>query len=315
MTTSLVVERSEPGYGLPPALSFKDVHHPCWGGGRAELGSRLPHGLAARFFLQHSREKGVRYPCEGGKLRVHGAGRLRCRQLPRAWLFVLGGLVPPPALPLAAWTGRGCSSTARVMVVSCTGRPHPRLPPRAGRTGGTYKTSYAAGAAATFLDGLVLTPAVRTGARTSSRALGPPPFAGTALVRRWPLSSVLRWSPPLVRLPTAEVVASASETVSATYHRALDSLALMASLPPPVGRRGRGPFRSGARAEAVATAGESLGAEVVVAAGAEVVAVADDPSMQRWSPPLVRLLGASFQRDSCWCSVVHSCRNGARAPL
>jgi hypothetical protein len=33
MTTSLVVERSEPGCGLPPALSFKDVHHPRWGGG------------------------------------------------------------------------------------------------------------------------------------------------------------------------------------------------------------------------------------------------------------------------------------------
>jgi hypothetical protein len=33
MTTSLVVERSELGYGLPPALSFKDVHHLCWGGG------------------------------------------------------------------------------------------------------------------------------------------------------------------------------------------------------------------------------------------------------------------------------------------
>jgi hypothetical protein len=58
----------------------------------------------------------------------------------------------------------------------------------------------------------------------------------------------------------------------------------------------------------IAAAGEPLGAEVVVAAGAEVVAVAGDPSMQRWSPPLVGLSGASFQRDSCWCSVVHSCR-------
>jgi hypothetical protein len=77
MTTSLVVERSEPGCGLPPTLSFKDVHHPCWGGGRAELGSCPPHGLAARFFLQHSGEKGVRQPCEGGELRVRGAGRLR----------------------------------------------------------------------------------------------------------------------------------------------------------------------------------------------------------------------------------------------
>jgi hypothetical protein len=76
MTTSLVVERSESGCGLPPALSFKDVHHPCWGGGRAELGSHLPHGLVARFFLQHSGEKGVRQPCGGGELRVRGTGRL-----------------------------------------------------------------------------------------------------------------------------------------------------------------------------------------------------------------------------------------------
>jgi hypothetical protein len=56
-------------------------------------------------------------------------------------------------------------------------------------------------------------------------------------------------------------------------------------------------------------------APVVVAAGAEVVTVAGDPSMQRWSPPLVGLSRANFQCNSCWCSVVHSCRNGARVPL
>jgi hypothetical protein len=39
MTTSLVVGRSKPGCSLCPALSFKDVHHPGWGGGRTELGS------------------------------------------------------------------------------------------------------------------------------------------------------------------------------------------------------------------------------------------------------------------------------------
>jgi hypothetical protein len=44
MTTSLVVGRSKPGCGLPPALSFKDVHHPCWGGGCAELGPHLHVG-------------------------------------------------------------------------------------------------------------------------------------------------------------------------------------------------------------------------------------------------------------------------------
>jgi hypothetical protein len=31
-------------------------------------------------------------------------------------------------------------------------------------------------------------------------------IAGKPPVRRWLLSSVLRWSPPLVRLPAAEVV-------------------------------------------------------------------------------------------------------------
>jgi hypothetical protein len=38
MITSLVVGRSKSGCGLCPALSFKDVHHPGWGGGRIELG-------------------------------------------------------------------------------------------------------------------------------------------------------------------------------------------------------------------------------------------------------------------------------------
>jgi hypothetical protein len=65
---------------------------------------------------------------------------------------------------------------------------------------------------------------------------------------------VLRWLPPLVRLPVVEVVASAGETTSATCRRASNSLALMASLSPPVGGRGRGPLRKGARIEAAITA-------------------------------------------------------------
>jgi hypothetical protein len=53
---------------------------------------------------------------------------------------------------------------------------------------------------------------------------------------------MMRWSPPLVRLPVGEVVASAGETISATCRRASISLALMASLLPPVGRRGEDLF-------------------------------------------------------------------------
>jgi hypothetical protein len=38
VTTSSMVGRSKPGSGLCPTLSFKDLHHPCWGGGRGEPG-------------------------------------------------------------------------------------------------------------------------------------------------------------------------------------------------------------------------------------------------------------------------------------
>jgi hypothetical protein len=38
VTTSSMVGRSEPGCDLSPALSFKDLHHPCWGGERGEPG-------------------------------------------------------------------------------------------------------------------------------------------------------------------------------------------------------------------------------------------------------------------------------------
>jgi hypothetical protein len=37
VTTGLMVGRSKPGY-VCPALSFKDLHHPSWGGGRGKLG-------------------------------------------------------------------------------------------------------------------------------------------------------------------------------------------------------------------------------------------------------------------------------------
>jgi hypothetical protein len=114
MTTSLVVERSEPGCGLPRALSFKDVHHPRWGGGRAESGLRLTRGLAARFFLQHLGEKRVRQPCEGGELRLRGVGGLRHRQMPRVWLHGLDGFG-------AASGAASCRLDGARLSVHCTG--------------------------------------------------------------------------------------------------------------------------------------------------------------------------------------------------
>jgi hypothetical protein len=54
-------------------------------------------------------------------------GTVSCRvSSSLAWM----ALVSPPVLPPAAWSGRGCPSTARATVAPCAGWPHPRLLPR-----------------------------------------------------------------------------------------------------------------------------------------------------------------------------------------
>jgi hypothetical protein len=49
VTTSYRVGRSKLGCGLCPSLSFKDVHHQCWGGECAELGPVSARGAAHSF--------------------------------------------------------------------------------------------------------------------------------------------------------------------------------------------------------------------------------------------------------------------------
>jgi hypothetical protein len=130
MTTSLVVGRSKSGCGLPPALSFKDVHHPCWGGRRAESGSCLPHGPVTRFFLQHSGEKaftGLAEKANFGYARP--AGCKRC-QLPRAWLPGSDGPRAASDAASCRLVGTWLSVHRTVTVAPCAGPPHPRLLPR-----------------------------------------------------------------------------------------------------------------------------------------------------------------------------------------
>jgi hypothetical protein len=70
-----MVGRSKPGCGLCPALNFKDLHHPCWGEGRARgLPSR---GLASRFFLRHLGVETILQLCGGGVLQPCG-GKANC---------------------------------------------------------------------------------------------------------------------------------------------------------------------------------------------------------------------------------------------
>jgi hypothetical protein len=93
MTTSSMVGRSKPGCGLCPALSFKDLHHPCCGGGRAEPGFYLPHGPAVRLFLQHSGERALTGLAEGANFDNAGPVGCKRRQLQRAWLAGSAGSV------------------------------------------------------------------------------------------------------------------------------------------------------------------------------------------------------------------------------
>jgi hypothetical protein len=127
MTTSLVVGRSKPGCGLPPVLSFKDVHHPSWGGGCAELGPHLRMGSGPLLpsvlggegrplFMRRRRTSSMRgWPTAG----------VANHRVPNALAWMASAL--PPTLPLAAGSGHGCPFTARAMVEPCAGRPHPRL--------------------------------------------------------------------------------------------------------------------------------------------------------------------------------------------
>jgi hypothetical protein len=76
----------------------------------------------------------------------------------------------------------------------------------------------------------------------------------------------------------------------------------MASFSPPVGRRGRGPFRSGVHAEMIIAAWRVVDAEVAATVGADVVASAGEP------------LGASYPAALGGSSYLQG-RNGTRAPL
>jgi hypothetical protein len=76
------------------------------------------------------------------------------------------------------------------------------------------------------------------------------PGDGRAM-RRWLLSPVLKWWPPLVRLPTAAVVASADETVSATCAPDLRLFGFNGWFSSPMRGRERGPFSSSVCPEAI----------------------------------------------------------------
>jgi hypothetical protein len=142
VTTSSTVGRSELGCGLCPALSFKDLHHPGCGGGRAEPELYLPHGFVGHPLLQHLGERALTGLAEGANFDNAGlVGRER-RQLQRVGLAGSGSA---PGAPSRRTSGH-CAV----------------------RTGGPPKTSRAARAAFVFLGCPAFAPVRRLCAEVSA---------------------------------------------------------------------------------------------------------------------------------------------------
>jgi hypothetical protein len=143
----LMVGRSKPDCDLCPALSFKDLHHPCWGGGRGE--------------------PGLTFAWAGVPLLPPASGVETILQL-------CGGGALQPCLGR-----RTAAAQSRVQhSVLCPGdggQPHQ----------GSHNTSYAVRAVLVFWDSPILIFVARTGVRTYRCALGRPAPAGAVLVGRW----------------------------------------------------------------------------------------------------------------------------------
>jgi hypothetical protein len=82
--------------------------------------------------------------------------------------------------------------------------------------------------------------------------------------RRWLLSPVLEWGLPLVRLPTA-AVASADETIGASYAPDLRLFGFNGWFSSPVRGHERGPYSSSVCPEAIVATVQPPEAKVVVA--------------------------------------------------
>jgi hypothetical protein len=126
VTTSSIVERSKPGCGLCPALSFKDLHHPCWGGGQAEPELYLSHGSVGHLFLQHSGERAPTGLAEGADFdNVGPVGRER-RQLQHVGLAGSAGSGSASGAPSRCRAECGYLAAVRAAVAPRVQRDRPR---------------------------------------------------------------------------------------------------------------------------------------------------------------------------------------------
>jgi hypothetical protein len=147
VTTSLMVGRSKPGCDLCPALSFKDLHHPSWGGGRTELELYLPRGFVGHLLPQHSEERALTGLVGGSDFDNAGLVGGERRQLQRVGIAGSAGSGSAPGAPSRRESG-------------C----------RIARTGGPPKTSRAARVMFVFLGCPSFAPVRRLCAKVGARS-------------------------------------------------------------------------------------------------------------------------------------------------
>jgi hypothetical protein len=130
VTTSSMVGRSKPGCGLFPALSFKDLHHPCWGGGRAEPELYLPYGPAGHLFLQHSEERALTGLAQGRTSTTRGRSAAGVVNSSMHGSLAQLALTQLPVPPPTAGAEYGRLPTVRAAVAPCAlgDRPRHRTP-------------------------------------------------------------------------------------------------------------------------------------------------------------------------------------------
>jgi hypothetical protein len=126
VTTSLMVGRSKPGYDLYPALSFKDLHHPRWGGGRAGPELYLPYGPAGHLLLQHSWERALAGLAKGADFNNAGPIGRKRRQLQHAWFAGLAGSGAASGATSHRWAKCGYLPAVRAAVAPHAPGDRPR---------------------------------------------------------------------------------------------------------------------------------------------------------------------------------------------
>jgi hypothetical protein len=114
-------------------FSFKDLHHPGWGGGRAEPELYLPHGFVGHLLPQHSGRRVLTGLAEGADFDNAGPSGRKRRQLPRARFAGSGGSGAASGATFHRWAERGYLPTVRAAVVLRAPGDRPRCRALLGR--------------------------------------------------------------------------------------------------------------------------------------------------------------------------------------